>query len=84
MSENSSPRTNVIADDKPAKNSGCCSVTPPGSMPVPCRVTPPSSAGASIAARSLALGQNQPSGVTTFLPDRRIAATSSGFGMSGA
>jgi hypothetical protein len=83
MSEYSSPRTNVIAEDNPEKNNGCCSVAPPGSIPVPCRVTPPSMQCGSIRLRSASVGQNQPSGVTTFLPDFSSAATSLGFGISG-
>ncbi|SLJ82920.1 Uncharacterised protein [Mycobacteroides abscessus subsp. abscessus] len=42
-------------------------------MPVPCRVTPASRHTASKPARCLPAGWNQPSGVTRFLPERRIA-----------
>ena len=41
MSENSSPRTNVTAEDSAENISGSASVMPPGLMPVPCSVTPP-------------------------------------------
>ncbi len=41
MSEISSPRMNVTAEDIADSTKGNTSVTAPGSMPVPCRLTPP-------------------------------------------
>ena len=57
---------------------------PPGAMPVPCSVALPSSAASRIGAALRSLGYSQPTGVTTFLPDRSSAATSSGLAISGA
>ena len=42
MSENSSARMWVIAEDSDDTISGKRSVIPPGWIPEPCRVTPPS------------------------------------------
>ncbi len=85
MSENSSARTWVIAEDSDDTIRGKRSVMPPGWMPEPCKVTPPS-----IAVSAIALtfgcdmsGYTQPMGVTTFLPDRRMALTSSSLATSG-
>jgi hypothetical protein len=83
MSENSSARTNVVADVMADSISGKTSLIPPGSIPVPCRVAPPSCAAVS-SGPSFGPRWNQPTGVTTFFPERRSAATSSGFGSSGA
>src|SRR3984893_2109496 len=85
MSENSSARTWVTAEDSDEIISGNRSVMPPGWIPDPCSVTPPSSAASAIAltAGLLRSGYTQPTGVTTFLPDRKIATTSSSLGTSG-
>lgn len=85
MSENSSARTWVTADDSEDSMSGNRSVMPPGWMPDPCRVTPASSAASATAlCRGLpGSGYTQPTGVTTFLPERRIVMTSSSFGTRG-
>ena len=85
MSENSSARTWRMLRESAEIISGKRSVMPPGWMPVPCSVTPPRRHAASSSA-TLALarsGKNQPSGVTTFLPDSRMRITSSGFASSG-
>src|SRR6202790_3527866 len=85
MSENSSARMWVIAEDSDDTISGKRSVIAAGWMPERCRVTPPS-----IAAWAIALtfgwvrsGYTQPIGVTTFLPERRIALTSSSLATRG-
>src|ERR1700683_1094582 len=85
MSENSSARTWVTAEDSDEIISGNRSVMPPGWMPDPCSVTPPATAASAIAltAGLLRSGYTQPTGVTTFLPDRRMATTSSSLGISG-
>src|SRR5271168_867357 len=85
MSENSSARTWVTADDSEDTMSGNRSVMPPGWIPDPCRVTPASSAASAMALWRglLRSGYTQPTGVTTFLPDRKIATTSSSLGTSG-
>ena len=85
MSENSSARTWVTADDSDDTISGNRSVMPPGWMPDPCSVTPACTAAWAIAltAGLLRSGYTQPTGVTTFLPDRRIAMTSSSLGIRG-
>ena len=49
MSENSSARTWVMADDSDDTINGNRSVMPPGWMPEPCSVTPPSTAASTIA-----------------------------------
>src|SRR6202044_584300 len=85
MSENSSARTWVTAEDSDEIISGNRSVMPPGWMPDPCSVTPPATAASATAltAGLLRSGYTQPTGVTTFFPDRRMATTSSSLGISG-
>ena len=55
-SENSSARTKVTPVDMVENSSGNFSLMPPGAMPVPCRVTPPSKAAARSGAASLSPG----------------------------
>ena len=57
---------------------------PPGWMPVPCSVAPPSWQASSMRARARSSGYHQPTGVTTSLPERRMRATVGGSAMSGA
>src|ERR1700722_18200365 len=85
MSENSSARTCVTADESDDSISGNRSVMPPGWMPDPCRGTPLSTAAFATALwRAFpGSGYTQPTGVTTFLPDRKIATTSSSLGTNG-
>ena len=83
MSENSSARTLVIEPTIAEIISGKRSVMPPGWMPVPCSVTPAARHTASTRSRSPAGGKNQPSGVTTFLPDSRMRSTTFGSANSG-
>src|ERR1700756_4596711 len=85
MSENSSARTCVTAEDSEDTMRGNFSVIPPGWIPDPCNVTPPAIAASSIALTFgwVRSGYTQPIGVTTFLPERRIAQTSSSSATSG-
>lgn len=78
MSENSSARTCVTRPESADTMSGKRSVMPPGWMPVPWSVVRPAWHAASSAATSGDRhGKNQPSGVTTFFPERRMRAMSS-------
>ena len=83
MSENSSDRTWVTPADSAETMSGNRSVIPPGWMPVPCSVEPPASQAATRAPVVDGSGLTQPTGVTTFLPARSRATTSSSSGISG-
>ena len=84
MSENSSARTWVIDWESAETANGNRSVMPPGWIPVPCTVDPPSAHAASMRCSSRPWGKNQLSGVTTFLPEASSRATTDGSAMIGA
>ena len=83
MSENSSARTWVIDWDRADTMSGKRSVMPPGWIPVPWMVVPPSAQAASMRDSSRPPGKNQFKGVTTFFPDASSRATTAGSAMTG-